>query len=265
MDEKIGIIAGEGKLPELILEELNKRGKLIYSVILKGYGSSALKKFSTVSKEYKIGEVGKILKFFKSNGIKSIIMAGKVEHVNIFRDLGADAKAFGLLKRLKEKNTLSIYSIIKDFLEENHINLLDYNEILKEHIPQKGVLSGKLKKELEEDLKRGFGIAKKIAELDVGQSIAYKDGVVVGVEAIEGTDAMIERVGNLTDNFFLIKVSNPHQSMSFDMPVIGINTLEKVFKAKGRGVVIEASKTIVLDLKECIEYAKRQKIILVAL
>lgn len=265
MDEKIGLIAGRGKLPELIIEELKKRKKEVYSVILKGFGEPHIKDISFKSAVFKIGEVSKILRFFKDNNIKELIMAGKVEHINVFKDLSPDLKAFSLLKKLKSKNTLSIYSIITDFLESNNMKLLEYNSLLKEHIPQKGFSVGRVSGKIKEDIEKAFVIAKKIAELDVGQAIAFKDGIVVGVEAIEGTDEMIRRVGDYVKDFFIVKVSNPYQSMSFDMPVVGTDTLKNIKKSGGIGLVLEGDKTIILDLNDCMEYSKKQKIFMVAL
>ncbi len=265
MDEKIGLVAGKGKLPELILRELLKRNIDVYTIALKGFGSSELVSLSFEGKVLKIGDVGKILAFFKERGIKKLIMAGKVEHTNIFKDFSADLKAFSLLKELKNKNTLSIYSLISDFLKKNGISLLDYDWLLKDYIPSKGVLVGKIGKKAMDFLNNGFSTAKKIAELDIGQAISFKDGVVIGVEAVEGTDEMIRRSGTLVKDFFVIKVSNPHQSLSFDMPVVGKDTLKNIYESGGKGLVIEAGKTIVLDLEDCMEYAKRQKLILVAL
>ncbi len=265
MDEKIGLIAGKGKLPEIILRELLKKKIGVYTVALKGFGSPDLVSLSSGGEIFKIGEVGKILNFFKEKGVNKLIMAGKVEHINIFKDFSADFKAFSLLKELKNKNTLSIYSLISDFLKKNGISLLDYDWLLKDYIPSKGILVGRVGKKTMDFLNKGFSIAKRIAELDIGQAISFKDGVVIGVEAVEGTDEMIKRSGSLIKDFFIIKVSNPHQSMSFDMPVVGKNTLKNIYESGGKGLVIEGGKTIVLDLEESMEYAKRQKLILVAL
>ncbi len=265
MDEKIGIIAGKGKLPELIIEELIKRNKEVYSVILKGFGDPELSDISFKSAIFKIGDVGKILKFFKDNNIKELIMAGKVEHINVFRDFSPDLKAFSLLRKLKSKNTLSIYSIISDFLKSNDMKLIEYDFLLKEHIPHRGFSVGKISKGMKNEINQAFTIAKKIAELDIGQAIAFKDGIVVGVEAIEGTDEMIKRVGRYVKEFFVVKVSNPYQSMSFDMPVVGTDTLKNIKRSGGVGLVVEGGKTIMLDFDKCMEYSKKQKMFMVAL
>ncbi len=265
MDEKIGIIAGKGKLPKLIIEELNKREKTVYTAILKGFGDPELSNISFKSGIFKIGEVSKILKFFRDNKIKELIMAGKVEHINVFRDFSPDIKAFSLLKKLKSKNTLSIYSVISDFLESNNMKLVEYDFLLKEHIPPKGFSVGKISKGMKNEIDQAFAIAKRIAELDIGQAIAFKDGIVVGVEAIEGTDEMIKRVGKYVKEFFVVKVSNPYQSMSFDMPVVGSDTLKNIKKSGGIGLVVEGDKTIMLDFDGCMEYSKKQKLFMVAL
>jgi len=268
MLDKIGIIAGKGGLPLKISEELKKNNKLIYTVAIKNFANN--KEFKNVSdkvSKVKLGNLSKILNFFKENSVKKIILAGKVDHINLFRDISPDLKALKLLKQMKTKTSISFFEVVKEFFKKHKLEILRYDKILSNIIPEKGILSGHISNNIQKDIDYGFRIVKFIANEYIGQSIAVKDGVVLAVEGIEGTNKMIERSGEYLEkgDFVLLKVAGDEQDMRFDIPVIGLNTLKCLKENNGKTLAFEAGKTILLDYNKSIYYAKKNKLNLVAI
>jgi DUF1009 family protein len=262
---KIAIISGSGKLPEAIAKELIKQKKDIYIIGLKNFANPSLKDFSANYFEVRLGQVKKMIDILMENQIKKVILAGKVEHINIFKDIKPDKYAFLLIKKLKSKNSSSIFDTIKDYLKTFSIELLRYDQILSDIIPNEKTVVGKRGKDLKKDIEFGYKIAKEIAKMGIGQSIAIRDGVILAVEGIEGTDRMIERAGKYAKDFIIVKVSMPEQDMRFDIPVVGMETVKNIKKNGGKGLAIEAKKTIILDFNDVMEYCKQSKLILVAI
>ena len=192
-------------------------------------------------------------------------MAGQIAPKNLF-DLRPDWKALLLLGRLKQRNAESIFAAIADELAAIDVDLLPATTFLEDSLALSGLIAGpKLSRREQEDVDLGWKIAKEIARLDVGQTVIVKDGTVVAVEALEGTNETIARGGTLArKHAIMVKVAKPNQDMRFDVPVIGIETIRIAADANLRVIAIEAGKTLLLERGAIVDFANRSKISLVA-
>ena len=261
---KYGLIAGNGRFPTMILEGARERGAEIVVAAIKEETSPDVEKFAVRVEWMGVGQLGKLLSFFKREKVTHAIMAGQVKHHQIFR-LHAlpDLKMVKLLARLATKNTDSLLGAVADELASEGITLVDSTLFLESFLAIEGTLTKRApsKDELA-DIEYGIGIAREIARLDLGQTIAIKDRAVVAVEAMEGTDAVITRAGEITHQrpFVVVKVAKPHQDMRFDVPVIGLATIETMQRAGATAIHLTAKKTLLFDKSELIEYANKHRI-----
>ena len=193
-------------------------------------------------------------------------MAGQINPKHLF-DLRPDAKALLLLARLKTRNAESIFGAIADELGKNGVTLLPATTFLDDCLARPGLIAGpKLNPREEEDAAYGFGIAKEMSRLDIGQTVVVKKGTVLAVEAFEGTNETIQRGGMLGKrDAIMIKVSKPNQDFRFDVPVIGPKTLEVARDARLRAIGVEAGKTLVLEKESVLEKAAAYRISIVGI
>lgn len=266
--EKIGLIAGNRKFPLLFAQAARARNYYIVAVAVKGDTSPKLK--ALVDKLYWIGlaEFRSAFEIFKKEGISRIIMAGQISPRRLFsREIAESKDLKELLSSIKDKRADTIFAAIADKLSENGLQLLDSTTFIEEHLPEKGVLT-KYQPEalLWEDIKFGMSLAKQVAGMDIGQTVAVKEKAIVAVEALEGTDNLIRRAGRFSRGGFTVaKVSKPKQDMRFDIPVVGLNTLKNIVKSRGRCLAFEANKTLFIDRQQAIALADRKGICVVAL
>lgn len=265
--EKIGLIAGNRKLPILFAQAAKKKDCYLVAVAVKGDTSPRLKKF--VDKLYWIGlsEFRRLFKIFKDEGITKVVMSGQISPARLFsKELKRNEEIRNLLASIKDKKADTIFGAVAEKLKESGLELLSSATFMEEFIPAKGTLTGKEPDFLLwEDIYFGFSLAKEIALLDIGQSVAVKDKAVVAVEALEGTDNLIRRAGRISrGGFSLVKVSKPKQDMRFDIPVVGLNTLKTLSRARARCLAIEAAKTIFIDKEASIQLAEKKGICIVA-
>jgi DUF1009 family protein len=213
----------------------------------------------------RVGQLGRLLKFFRSQGIQHAIMAGQIAPKNLF-DLRPDLKALMLMGKLKERNAESIFAAVADELAKIDIDLLPATTFLEDWLAQRGVIAGpKLSPRQEHDVELGWNVAKEIARLDIGQTIVIKNGTIVAVEALEGTNEAIKRGGSLAhEGAIMVKVSKPNQDMRFDVPVIGIETVRIAAESRVRVIAIEAGKTLLLERDAVIALADGSNISVVA-
>lgn len=265
--EKIGLIAGNRKFPFLFAQGAKKKGYYVVAVAIKGDTSVRLKPF--VDKIYWIGlsEFSRMFEIFKEEGVGKVIMAGQISPRRLFsKEIYKDKELKKLLSELKNKKADTIFGAIADKLKEAGFELLNSTTFIKEFLPEKGTLT---KQEPGfsgwENIYFGLGLAKSVAYLDIGQTVAVKDKAVVAVEALEGTDNLIRRAGRITrGGVTIVKVSKPNQDMRFDIPVVGLNTVKNLAKAKAACLAIEADKTLFIDRQESIKLANRHNISIVA-
>ncbi len=196
----------------------------------------------------RVGQLGRFLKFFRSQGIQHAIMAGQIAPKNLF-DLRPDLKALMLLGKLKERNAESIFAAIADELAKIDVDLLPATTFLEDSIAKLGLIAGpKLSSREEHDIDLGWNIAKEIARLDIGQTVIVKNGTIVAVEALEGTNEAIKRGGMLArEGAVMVKVAKPNQDMRFDVPIIGVETIRVATEAGLRVIAVEAGKTLFLQ------------------
>jgi DUF1009 family protein len=266
--EKFGLIAGNGRFPFLVLQSAQKQDLDLVVAAIKEETAPEIESCGYPVHWLGLGELGKLIKVFRNAGVHKAIMAGQVKHVQIFGSSFPDLTMIRMLAGLKQKNTDSLIGGIARILEENGIALLDSTILLKPYMVQSGTLTKRgLNSSEKSDVEYGRPIAQKIASMDIGQTIVVRDQAVVAVEAMEGTDAVIRRAGELGNkkNLTVIKVSKPKQDMRFDIPVIGIRTLENMIACGATALVIDSERTLIFDTEEVLRTANKHDIAIVAL
>jgi DUF1009 family protein len=262
----LGIIAGNGVYPRLIAEAARKAGvNKIVAAAFTDETDLVLQQLVDVLEWIRVGQLGRLLKFFRSQGIHHAIMAGQIAPKNLF-DLRPDLKALLLLGKLKQRNAESIFAAIADELSKINVDLLPATTFLEDSLARSGLIAGpKLSLRQEHDVELGWNVAKEIARLDIGQTIVIKNGTIVAVEGLEGTNEAIKRGGTLArEGAVMVKVSKPNQDMRFDVPVIGVETIRIAVESGVRVIAVEAGKTLLLERDAIIALAKSSNMSVVA-
>src|SRR5437867_3748294 len=262
----LAIIAGNGVYPRLLADAARKAGvKKIVAGAFTGETDSALAQHVDLVEWMRVGQLNRLLKFFREQKIHHAIMAGQIAPKNLF-DLHPDWKALLLLAQLKQRNAESIFAAIADELAKVDVDLLPATTFLEDSIAPAGLIAGpKLTRGEEEDVDFGWKIAKEIARLDIGQTVIVKNGTVLAVEAFEGTNDAIKRGGPLArKGAVMVKVAKPNQDMRFDVPVIGVETIRVATEVKLRVIVVEAERTLLLEKDAIIDLANRSNISILA-
>lgn len=264
---KYGLIAGNGRFPLLVLESAREQGVEMAVAAIKEETTPEIERLAATVEWIGVGQLGHLIRFFKTQQITHAIMAGQVKHRQIFR-LNAlpDLKMVRLLARLAVKNTDSLIGAVAAELEQNGITLVDSTAFLRPLIATEGPLTRRAPTRDETaDIEYGLQMAAEIARLDIGQTIVVKDQAVVAVEAMEGTDAVILRAGEITAgrSFVVVKVAKPSQDMRFDVPVVGLGTIETMRTAGATALSITADRTIMFDKDELIGKANQYRIAVV--
>jgi UDP-2,3-diacylglucosamine hydrolase len=264
--DALGIIAGNGVYPRLLADSARKAGvKKIVAAAFTGETDPPLEQHVDLIDWMRVGQLNRLLKFFRTHDIHHAIMAGQIAPKNLFH-LQPDWKALLLLGKLKERNAESIFAAIADELAKIDVELLPATTFLEDSLAPSGLVAGtKLSRQEEEDVDLGWKTAKEIARLDIGQTVIVKNGTVVAVEAFEGTNEAIKRGGALTrEGAIMIKVAKPNQDRRFDVPVIGVETIRIAAEARLRVIAVEARKTLLLERDAIVDLANRSQISIVA-
>ncbi len=251
---RLGLIAGNGRFPFLALEGARRLGHDVTVVAIKEEASPGLAAAAAAHPPadlhwVSLGQVGKCIAILQGAGVTRAVMAGQVKHTRLFADIVPDLKGLQVLRRLGTRNTDAVISAVADVLADHGIELENSTAFLQPLLAAGGVLTARPPSADEQaDLDFGYRMADAVAGLDIGQTIAVKDRAVVAVEAMEGTDAVIARAGELVGpGVCIVKVGKPAQDMRFDVPVVGLPTLDAMEKA-GAGVLsVDAGRTLVLD------------------
>ena len=251
----LGLIAGNGRFPFLVLDAARGAGHDVTVVALKDetfpeLAGLAARAPAAALHWISLGQLGTLIRLFKDAGVTQAVMAGQVRHVKIFDVMkSADATLLGVLMRLTSKNTDGIIGAIADVLRDEGIELLNSTAFLAPLLAREGVLTRRAPDADEQaDLAFGYRIADTVAGLDVGQTIAVKSAAVVAIEAMEGTDALIARAGQLAGpGVRIVKVAKPNQDMRFDVPVVGVPTIEAMKAAGATLLSVDAAKTLMID------------------
>jgi UDP-2,3-diacylglucosamine hydrolase len=258
----LGLIAGWGRFPSLIAQEARRQGVSVFAVGIEGITDPALEGEVNGIHWTKLGQLDRPLQEMKKAGVTRAVMAGKVQHVNIFGGFIPDWRAVRLLAGLKDKRADTILGAIAAEFAKDGIELLSSATFLARFIPEGGALTrAKPSAQDKKDIELGWKIAKSIAGHDVGQTVVVRGGAIMAVEAMEGTDACILRAAELAratgakPELVVVKVAKPRQDFRFDLPVAGLDTLKTLERAGVRALAVEAGKTVVLDREKFVEQA----------
>jgi UDP-2,3-diacylglucosamine hydrolase len=268
---KLGLIAGNGRFPFLVLDAARAQGHDVTIVAAKEEAfpelNDAAARHGSSIHWISLGQLGKCVALLKDGGVSHAVMAGQVKHTRIFSGgIVPDMLFLSVLKRLASKNTDGLIGAVANVLREKGIELMDSTALLQPLLARAGVLTKRAPADEEQkDFEFGCRMADAIAALDIGQTIAIKDQAVVAVEAMEGTDEVIGRAGRLAGpGVRVVKVAKPKQDMRFDVPVVGLATVEAMGDAGATALSIDAGRTLMFDRAALAAAADRAGIAIVA-
>jgi DUF1009 family protein len=263
---KYGLIAGNGKFPFLVIEGAKKQGASLSVVAIREETDKSIEEVADKLIWVGIGQLGKMISFFKKEGVERAIMAGQVKHVQIFSGALPDLRMLKMLFGLKQRNTDSLIGAVAAELARDGIELIDSTYFIQDRLAREGVLTRRKPDSVEQgNIEYGLKIAGEIARLDLGQTIVVRARACVAVEAMEGTDAVIKRAGELAKGkLTVVKVAKPNQDMRFDVPVVGVPTVRTMSEAGATCLCLTAGKTLIFDKEEMLALADEKKIAVVA-
>jgi len=303
---RYGLIAGNGKFPFLVAEGARRAGVSLAVAGIHEETDPELERISDSFTWVGIGQLGKMIQFFKTEGVEKAIMAGQVKHVQIFSRAVPDARMLKLLLKLPQRNTDALIGAVAEELRSEGIELVDSTCFLRDYLPTAGTLSQREPDQREKaDVDYGLEIAREIARLDLGQTIVVRARACVAIEAMEGTDATIRRAGELTQaqvntalergeesketgrtgrlsalasslvrgrrpdlnsgRLTVVKIAKPNQDLRFDVPVVGVPTIEAMIEAGATCLCLSAGKTLMFDLDEMLNLANQHNIAIIAI
>jgi DUF1009 family protein len=262
---KYGLIAGNGQFPFLVAEGARKAGESLAVVAIKEETDKRIDQAADDVLWVGIGQLGKMISFFKDRGVTKAIMAGQVKHVQIFSGALPDVRMLKMLWNLPKRNTDALIGGVADEMAREGIELIDSTYFIRDQLAGEGPLTKRKPDETEiGNIEYGLHIAHEIARLDLGQTIVVRAKACVAIEAMEGTDATIRRGGTLAKGkLTVVKVAKPDQDMRFDVPVVGVPTIETMAAAGATCLSITAGKTLIFDREEMFAVADKNKISIV--
>ena len=276
--QKLGLIAGNGSFPLLLLDAARAQGAQVVVAAIKEETSPLIENRGAASVHWmSLGELSKLIEFFKREGVSTAIMAGQVKHKQIFSAIRPDWRLAKVLLSLGTRNTDSLIGAVAKVLEDEGIHLISSTSYLEPLLAQPGVLSRRRPSEAEQkNIEYGRRVARHLAQYDIGQTVVIAEAACVALEAMEGTDATIIRAGELMKSaaidgdsmlsraLTVVKVAKPNQDMRFDVPVIGLKTIETMAQAGATCLAIDAGKCLFLDGDKVITAADEAGIAVVA-
>jgi DUF1009 family protein len=258
--DKLGLIAGNGKFPFLILDAARAQGFEVVVAAIKEETFPEIASSGAASVHWlSLGELSKLIETFKREGVHRAIMAGQVKHKQIFSSIKPDWRLAKLLLSLRTRNTDALLGAVAKVLGDEGITLENSTSFLEPLLAKPGVFTERPPSEEERrNINYGRAVARHVAQYDIGQTVVVAEAACVAVEAMEGTDATIERAGQLMQSLegaastlsrslTVVKIAKPNQDMRFDVPVIGIGTIEAMKKARATCLAIDAGKCLLLD------------------
>lgn len=270
----LAVIAGAGKFPVMVIEGAKQHGLRVVVLGLKEIADASLADIADEFHWVAPLRLNDWLRKLNQVGAKQAVMAGYVQKKNMFRRFGIFSflpdRLFLKLwfKDIPDRRNDTVLTAVANLLSQHGVELQDVTRYCPSVLAPKGILGAEtVNANLWRDIEFAWSIAKEMGRLDIGQSIAVKNAEIIAVEAIEGTDMMIERAGSLckNGNWTLLKVAKPNQDMRFDVPTIGINTIENLHRHGGTALIIEAGKTVIVDMQEVIALANQYHIVLLAI
>ena len=264
---RIGLIAGSGQFPIIFCERASRQGFEIYAVAFKDEADPSLADHVQKLVWLPVGQLNKLVNFFKSHQIEATVMMGAIRKTRLFKNLKPDMKALALIAGMRHTHDDGILRAFADYLEKNGIQVKASTFLLPELLAEPGCWTRRKPSRAEKaDIQMGWRLAKEIGRLDIGQCVVVGGGSVLAVEAIDGTDATIRRGGKLGQgNAVVIKVCKPIQDERFDVPAVGTQTIETMHAADARLLVLEAGKAVVFDKQAMISAADTNGICIVAI
>ncbi len=273
--ERIGLLAAWGRFPIIFAEAAKRQGHQVHCVGAAGMASDELSQVCDSYKTVPLGRISKVIRLMKRARVSNIVMAGKIEKRKMYNPLGIfrflpDWRALHLWYRYVRENRADdsiMLAVVREF-ERDGLTFASQIDYCPELLVNHGFLTRKKPSTSQwRDIELGWTIAKEMGRLDIGQSITVNNGAVIAVEAIEGTDECIQRSGALCrrQGFTVVKVAKPNQDMRFDVPTVGVKTIQTMSTAGARILAIESDKTIILDKQEVIELANKLGITIIAL
>jgi hypothetical protein len=263
---RFGLIAGNGRFPFLVIEGAGRAGVSLSVAAIREETDPEIERVAERVEWVGIGQLGKMIRFFKREGVERAIMAGQVKHAQIFSGALPDVRMLKMLLRLPRRNTDALIGAVAEELASEGIELIDSTYFLQDHLPPVGQLSRRAPTERERgDIEYGLEIAREIARLDLGQTIVVRARACVAIEAMEGTDETIRRAGRLArGRLTVVKLAKPNQDMRFDVPVVGTPTIERMVEAGATCLCITAGKTLMFDREPLLRLADEKRIAVVA-
>ena len=268
--QRLGLIAGNGRFPFLLADNARKQGVEVVAVALEDEASPELEQHVAKLHWASIAKLGRVIKLLKDEGITQAVMAGGVTKAKLYQrfslKLIPDIRTMGVLyKRSRDHRDHTLLAAVADEFVAEGIEFRNTLEFLGDHIAHEGCMTKRQPTERErDDVEFGWGVGKAIAEMQIGQTLVVKDKCVVAVEAVEGTDAAVQRGGELArGDAVVIKLSRPNQDFRFDVPTIGTRTIDTLKAAGVSALAVEADKTLMLDKPEVIAAADACRIAIV--
>jgi hypothetical protein len=278
---KLGLIAGNGRFPFLLLDAARAQGLEVCVAAIKEETDAEIEQRAAADPEITVhwlslGELSRLIETFHKEGVEKAVMAGQVKHKQIFSSIRPDWRLAKLLLNLSTRNTDMLLGAVAKVLGDEGIELISSTSFLEPLLAQEGVLTERAPDEDErKNIEYGLGVARAVAGFDIGQTVVVAAQACVAVEAMEGTDATIERAGRLMESMegdastlerrlTVVKVAKPNQDMRFDVPVIGLATIEAMMRAGASCLSIEAGRTLLFDRESLLERASRAGIAIVA-
>ncbi|MGB8259175.1 MAG: UDP-2,3-diacylglucosamine diphosphatase LpxI [Terracidiphilus sp.] len=280
--QKLGLIAGNGRFPFLLLDAARAQGRPVCVAAIKEETDEEIEARATADPGITVhwlslGELSRLIETFRKEGVHEAVMAGQVKHKQIFSSIRPDWRLAKLLLSLRTRSTDMLLGAVAKVLGDEGIELISSTAFLEPLLAAEGVLTERAPDEEErKDIEYGLGVARAVAGFDIGQTVVVAAQACVAVEAMEGTDAAIERAGalmrslddeasTLERKLTVVKVAKPNQDMRFDVPVIGIRTVETMIRAGATCLSVEAGRTLLFDRAHLLERARESGIAIVAL
>ncbi len=264
---RIGLIAGSGQFPIIFSKAAKSKGFAVYAAGYLNETDPVLKEHVEAIEWMHIGQLKRLIMFFKKNNISKAVMMGAIKKTKMFSDVRPDMKAITLIAKMRHTHDNRILSAFAEVLEKEGIKIQASTFLLPDLLAQEGCWTKRKPTRSEKaDIRLGWNLAKEIGRLDIGQCVVVGGGSVLAVEAIDGTDATIKRGGKLARGIaVVVKVCKPNQDIRFDVPAVGVQTIKTMHDAGAGALTIEAGKVIVFDRQEMIDLANKHGISIVAL
>ncbi len=266
-DGILGLIAGGGQFPLLIADAVRQQGLRVVAVAHRDETDPALSEKVDEIVWIKLGQLGHLIRALKKNGVKKALMAGTITKRKMFEHVMPDLKGLAVMSKLAVFHDDDILKAVAGELEKEGVEIVSSTAYLPGLIAPEGCLTRrKPTKEEEADIHVGWKVAKELGRLDTGQCVVVRKKTILALEAIDGTDATILRGGSLAgEKAVVVKTSKPNQDLRFDVPSIGLETINAMSKVKGSVLAVEAGRTLIFDRDETVATADRRKISIVSL